>query len=151
MNLNSTLISLFKVFIALSLLVFQPVYGQEKDAEGYTINPDQLELIKQERELLKTNRDALKSTLTAEQKNLLRDKSLTLQEKRRVLNRSFSIEQKELIKRQQLGLNRLRASFNAGLTAEQRELLKERLLRRFKNFRDRAELRFRDRPSTDGS
>ena len=100
----------------------------------------QRNLLQQEKEVMISNREAFKTSLTSEQLAILNDKTISKNEIRRRLVATFSISQKDMVKNQQISLRKTRDNFRKTLTGEQRKMLKERI-DKIRNTKDRGELK----------
>ena len=132
-----------------SNMLFAQKSGYDLIVKELTI--EQKTLLQKEREIMKTNREALKATLSKEQISILKDKTISRSEIRSKLVATFSDIQKGLIKNQEVRLRNSRETFRKSLTEDQRKLLKDRIDKTRKS-KDRGELkdRVRDRNNEDG-
>lgn len=148
--------SFLYIFYFLSLLISSNVlFAQKTSSYDFIMNeltPAQKTLLQKEREVIKTNREALKATLTKEQLSILKNKTIPRAEVRSKLLATFSETQKGLIKNQEIRLRKSRESFRKSLTKDQRKLLKEGI-DKIKNAKDRGELkdRVKERNKEGGS
>jgi len=97
-------------------------------------------LLQKEQELLKSNREAFKTSLTKGQLAILQDKNLSKDEIRNRLTATFSLEQRNMVQNQQMRIRDTREHFRKSLTGEQRKMLKERI-DKIRNSKDRGELK----------
>lgn len=87
--------------LVLSMLFFQISFAQEEIPESPTreriYTPEQIEMIKAQRALVKENKDAFRSTLSEEQLAILSNKELTRQARKEALMSSLSDAQQALL------------------------------------------------------
>jgi len=103
-------------------------------------------MLHEQRELIKHNREAFKSSLSAEQLAILENVEMTKQEKHSALVASFSTAQQKLLQEQRMNVRAIRQQFRSTLTNEQLQQIRTRLHAN-KNIQDGKELmdRVRDR------
>ena len=116
--------------ILLCLLLTQGLFAQKKQMESergeriYT--PAQIEMIKEQRRLIKADKDAFRATLSKEQLAVFKNEDLNREERRKVLKEMLTPVQKELLASNKAKAKALREKFKATITAAQKEALKKR-------------------------
>ncbi len=127
----------------LSLMLFNTtVFAQDSSFNliQKELTKQQRDLLQNEKEVMKVNREAFKASLTKEQLSILRDKTISKNEIRKRLVATFSNNQKSMVKNQQVSLRKTRDNFRKTLTGEQRKMLKERI-DKIRKSKDRGELK----------
>jgi len=81
----------------------------------------QQQLLKEQRELVVTNREIFKASLTKDQLTILDNSALTKQERLKALTSTFTTDQKNLMAKNKASIEALKETFKNSLTAEQRE------------------------------
>lgn len=97
----------------------------------------QLNLLNEQRTLIKTNRETFKASLSTEQLAILKNATLSKQEKRDALILTFTETQKKLLEENKVKVIRLKEQFRATLTLEQRQRIRTRLRLRSGNVRNK--------------
>ena len=95
------------IFLGTSLLFSQDAITIPENI--YT--PNQLEMIREQRDMVKKNRETFRNSLSEEQKSLLKNSKLTIRERQSALMKSLSENQKEVLKGNRESVRRLKESF----------------------------------------
>ena len=94
------------IFLGTSLLFSQDAITIPENI--YT--PNQLEMIREQRDMVKKNRETFRNSLSEEQKSLLKNSKLTIRERQSALMKSLSENQKEVLKGNRESVRRLKES-----------------------------------------
>ena len=117
-------------YLFLLLFLHQGVIAQEQLRDDFAkekiYTPVQIEMIKEQRKLIKADKEAFRATLTMEQKAIFNDESLTREARRKAMKEMLSAEQKALLAANRAKAKSLREDFKATITDEQKEALKKR-------------------------
>lgn len=115
-----------KAFIILMLFFFGIINCQAQNAEilpgGLTL--EQRSLIKEQQELIATNREKFKASLTAQQLAILKNTSIDLKSQQKALISSLSKEQKQFLADNIQKAKILKEEFKNTLTNDQRQQIK---------------------------
>lgn len=127
MKATSSILVLFFI----SLCTTNVTFGQTSDYDLIMkeLTKEQKELLLKERQMIKSNREALKKSLSKKQLAILTDKTLRNDQKRTRLLQSFNRQQRNLVQRQEKRLRVTREAFRKTLTDGQRKILKDRIER----------------------
>ena len=113
MGKNTRLIFLFSIAFFNSLLILaQDVLPTPEKI--YT--PNQLEMIKAQRDMVKKNREIFRNSLSDEQKSILKNNKLSINERQSALMKSLSENQKEVLKGNRESVRKLKAVSYTHLT-----------------------------------
>ena len=109
----------FSLFLLL-LFILQGVVAQEKQHDDFArekiYTPAQIEMIKEQRKLIKADKEAFRATLSAEQLAVFKDESLTREARREAMKAMLSAEQKALLAANRAKAKSLRETFKATIT-----------------------------------
>jgi hypothetical protein len=123
MRKNTYLIFLFIITFFNTLLVLaQDVLPTTEKI--YT--PNQIEMIKDQRDMVKKNRETFRNSLSNEQKSMLKNSKLSIKERQLALMKSLTENQKEVLKGNRESVRKIKESFSKSLTNKQKMVLKRR-------------------------
>lgn len=138
----------YKITISLFILTFfavnfnEEIKAQETDNIELIENltPEQLKILKEQKELIKNNKTAFKASLDKSQLQLLSDAKLSVKERQKALLKSLTQSQRSLLQVQKVQVQQIKDQFLSTITTEQRERLRERLKARVNSVQDKKEL-----------
>ncbi|MGV6845622.1 MAG: hypothetical protein ACWA42_05795 [Lutibacter sp.] len=113
--------------------------NQKKTDEVIELTETQINLINNQRDLIKKNRAKFKASLSKEQLAILNNSQLTKLERQKALIASFTQMQQNLLKQQRLSIDALKLQFRNSLTDSQLQQIRMRL-RLTKNRKDFRQL-----------
>lgn len=114
-----------KLLLTLFVLTLGTLKGHAQDKELIsTLTTEQKRLLQEQRDVMKSNREAFKASLTAEQLAILKDQSLNKEQQRAALVATFTETQKALLNDNKEKVRSLKEEFRTTITKEQRQQLR---------------------------
>ncbi|MDV7187589.1 hypothetical protein R3X25_09880 [Lutibacter sp. TH_r2] len=130
----------FIIMLLFGLSSFQLLAQETNNSTLFeNLTVEQVKMLKNQKELIKANREKFKASLSLEQLNILKDTKLTLKERQKVLLKMLSNSQRKLLQQQQIQVQQIKNQFIATITLEQREQLRMQL-KNTTNLQERKEL-----------
>ncbi|MDO9261725.1 MAG: hypothetical protein Q7U08_07270 [Flavobacteriaceae bacterium] len=114
---RNILIISFLMLCSIGLYSQEPVVEISKEK---TLNETQLNIINEQKEMMKANKENFKETLTDEQKSILQNSQLSREQKREALKSSLTLEQKNMLKANQQAIQHQRNEFKNSLSTDQK-------------------------------
>lgn len=99
----------------------------QEDLNILALSKEQKQLLEAQKELLRENRKAFKTTLSKKQLAILKDVRLTKSERESALKNSLNTSQKALIKKNNASLKKAKTKFRATLSERQKKQIKSRM------------------------
>ena len=94
------------------------------------LTPDQLTLLQKQKDLVKSQREAFKNSLSDDQLAILDNEELNQRERREALRATFTQDQLDLLDVHKTNVQSLKDSFRESLTDEQKQKLRQRRQRK---------------------
>lgn len=114
--------SIITLFIITFTLLFWSTYAFAQDKEPIeNLTVEQQKLLKEQRDVIKANREAFKASLTAEQLAILKDRSLNKEQQQAALIATFTEAQKSILNENRERAKSLREELKSSLSKEQRQ------------------------------